>query len=298
MVWDAPDETPPPKKTITTSHYETITSPGNDLNTSCTGSATSKDYLVDRCTLPFIDLLVMELSLNPPTSANIEFKYNGFTAFTVILKEKLDASPVGEFSDAYAKDFEYLSADDRRPFKSAEYYLAYNFRTKILTVKMPSNGHETSISLVKAMVDQQLSAMGFFNELVLRASPLTMFGDWAKEPDACWAPIPTSRLTLGLEVASSESTRSAMEVRKWPKPPGTPVVICIITLDLRRANDLKIEVGGTMLLPNSHNTSSSTMEKQGPKSRVGRRMRVKILSLRRSFARISRRFMNGVLSPI
>ena len=40
-------------------------------------------------------------------------------------------------------------------------------------------------------LDQQLFAMGVAFEVIRRSSPLIIFGNWAKEPDACWAPETT-----------------------------------------------------------------------------------------------------------
>jgi hypothetical protein len=51
--------------------------------------------------------------------------------------------------------------------------------------------------------------MGVFDEFIPLAS-----GNWAKEPDACWAAESTDDLTVVLEVGTSESAlRLAIDAR-------------------------------------------------------------------------------------
>ncbi|KAE8390112.1 hypothetical protein BDV23DRAFT_155918 [Aspergillus alliaceus] len=168
-------------------------------------------------------------------------KYDGYASFVASLQDNLHTGrEVLEFSGVNAKDFEFLSSDDNRPLKSAKF--SYNFLTELLTIKMPGFAHETLTGLFKAMIDKQLFAMGVFDELIPRASLLTVLGNWAKEPDACWAPESTDDLTVVLEVGTSESApRLAIDARGWLESPGTTVKTCI-TIDLSRENNLAIDV--------------------------------------------------------
>ncbi|PYH89151.1 hypothetical protein BO71DRAFT_403284 [Aspergillus ellipticus CBS 707.79] len=168
-------------------------------------------------------------------------KYNGYASFVASLRDNLHTGlEVLEFSGVSANDFEFLSSDRNRPLKSAKF--SYNFLTELLTIKMPGFAHETLTGLFKAMIDKQLFAMGVFDELIPRASLLTVLGNWAKEPDACWAPESTDDLTVVLEVGASESApRLAIDARGWLETPGTTVRTCI-TIDLSRENNLTIDV--------------------------------------------------------
>lgn len=203
------------------------------------------------------------LVIHTPSHTNL-LKYEGYASFAAALQDNLHTGhEVLEFSGVSAKDFEFLASDLNRPLKSAK--LSYNFLTKLLTVKMPGFAHETLTGLFKAMVDQQLFAMGVFNEFVPRASLLTVLGNWAKEPDACWAPELTDDLTVVLEVGASESApQLAINAKGWLETPRTTVKTCI-TINLSRANNLTIEVwqlGRRVYAVSSRNLPSSAVRVQ------------------------------------
>ncbi|KAL4943630.1 hypothetical protein BDV06DRAFT_189533 [Aspergillus oleicola] len=154
-------------------------------------------------------------------------KYDRYASFAATLHDNLHTDhEVLDFSGVSAEDFNFLASDSNRPLKSAK--LSYNFLTRCLTIKIPGFAHETITGLFKAMVDKQLFEVGVFNEFIPRASLLTVLGNWAKEPDACWAPESTDDLTVVLEVGASESApRLAINARGWLETPGTTVKACI-----------------------------------------------------------------------
>ncbi|KAL4806203.1 hypothetical protein BDV18DRAFT_138987 [Aspergillus unguis] len=177
-----------------------------------------------------------------PTHAHTKrLKYDGYAQFIASIRNHINTScEVLEFSCVSTKDFEFLSSDCNRQYKSVKF--SYNFLTKVLTIKMPGFAHETLVGLFKAMVDKQLFDMDVSDEFIPRASPLTVLGDWAKEPDACWGPESTDDLTVVLEVGTSESApRLAIDARGWLETPGTTVKICI-TINLGQENKLTIDV--------------------------------------------------------
>lgn len=175
-----------------------------------------------------------------PAHTNL-LKYDGYSSFAAVLQNNPHTGrEVVEFSGVSANEFEFLASDRNRPLKSAK--LSYNFLTEVLTIKMPGYAHEVITGLFKAMVDQQLFAMDVSSEFVPLASPLTVLGNWAKEPDACWALESTGDLTVVLEVGASESApRLAVDARGWLETLGTAVKACI-TIDLSRANNITIDV--------------------------------------------------------
>jgi hypothetical protein len=204
------------------------------------------------------------LVIPTPAHTNVLLKYDGYASFAAALQENLHTGrEVVEFSGVSAKDFEFLASDRNRPLKSVK--LSYNFLTELLTIKMPGFAHETLTGLFKAMVDKQLFAMGVFDEFIPRASLLTVLGNWAKEPDACWAPESTDDLTVVLEVGTSESApRLAIDARRWLETPGTTVKTCV-TIDLSRANNLTIDVwrlGRRVYAISSRNTPSPAVRAQ------------------------------------
>ncbi|PLB42578.1 uncharacterized protein BDW47DRAFT_121678 [Aspergillus candidus] len=177
-----------------------------------------------------------------PCKANANLlKYDGYGSFVTSLRENLNTGrEVLQFACVSAQDFEAISSDNHRPLMSAK--LSYDFLTGVLTVKMPGFAHETLTGLFKAMVDKKLIMMDVFDETTPRASPLTVMGNLAKEPDACWAPYSTDDLTVVLEVRASESTaRLAVDARGWLETPGSTVTTCI-TINLSRENNIIIEV--------------------------------------------------------
>ncbi|KAL4784101.1 hypothetical protein BJX76DRAFT_367850 [Aspergillus varians] len=167
-----------------------------------------------------------------PTHAHTGLlKYDGYPSFVASLQRNLYTG---------CEVLEFSGSDSNRPLKSAKF--SYNFLTKLLIIKMPGLAHETLTGLFKAMIDKQLVTMGVFDELVPRASPMAVMGNWAKEPNACWAPESTDDLSVVLEVGASESApQLAIDARGWLETPGTTVKICI-TIDLGPENNLTIDM--------------------------------------------------------
>ncbi|KAL2829267.1 hypothetical protein BDW59DRAFT_142407 [Aspergillus cavernicola] len=220
----------------------------------------SSDFCSNKITMP--GFVIPNPNPNP-IRPNI-LKYDGYASFAAALQDNLQTChEVLEFSGVSTDDFNFLSSDSNRPLKSAK--LSYNFLTGFLTIKMPMLAHEIITGLFKALVDRQLLAMGVFDEFIPLASPLTVLGNWAKEPDACWAPESTDDLTVVLEVGTSESARQlAIDARGWLETPGTTVEACI-TINLSRANNLIITVwqlGKRVYAVSSRNIPSSAVRVQ------------------------------------
>lgn len=179
--------------------------------------------------------------LLPSLSNNDVFDYNGYASFAATLQDNLNTGrEVLEFSDVTAEDFRFLTADNNRPLKSARF--SYNFPAQSLTIRMPHFAHEIILGLFKALIDSQLFAMGVSDEFMPLVAPLTVLGNWTKEPDACWVPESVNDPTVVLEVGVSESSRRlAIDARGWLETPGTTVKACI-TIYLGRANNIIIDV--------------------------------------------------------
>ncbi|KAL4818653.1 hypothetical protein BDW67DRAFT_157064 [Aspergillus spinulosporus] len=197
-------------------------------------------------------------------SGTSALKYDGYASFAATLQDNLHSGhEVLDFSGVSAEDFNFLASDSHRPLKSAKF--TYNFLTGLLTIRMSRFAHDTITGLFRAMVDKQLFTMGIYDEVLPLASPLTVLDNWAKEPDACWAPESTGNLTVVLEVGASESApRLAIDAKAWLETPGTTVKACII-IDISQANSLIIEVwqlGRRAYTVSSRNLPSPAMRVQ------------------------------------
>lgn len=104
-----------------------------------------------------------------PFGASV-LKYDWYASFAAALQDNLHTDhEVLDFSGVSAEDFRFLPSDNNRPLKSAR--LSCNFSNGLLTVRMPRFAHEITTGLFKAIVDNQLFAMGVFDGFMLLAHP-------------------------------------------------------------------------------------------------------------------------------
>ncbi|RHZ50063.1 uncharacterized protein CDV56_102405 [Aspergillus thermomutatus] len=171
-------------------------------------------------------------------------KYAGYDHFVAtvshhydLLQRRETTQQYLEFSGVTSSQFETLSSDRTRPCKFIR--LGYHYPSQVLLVKiMPGWDHEEIAGLFRMMIDEQLFSMQLSREFIVMQSPINRLGDWAKEPDICWAPRATSSsLTCVVEVGTSESaSQLAIDARGWLETPGATVrAVLTISLDF---NDL------------------------------------------------------------
>ncbi|KAL2870695.1 uncharacterized protein BJX67DRAFT_344393 [Aspergillus lucknowensis] len=179
------------------------------------------------------------LLVNPVRADTFECK--GIQSILSVIKDHLSfEGELLRFSAVDIHDFEYLASEDTRPLKSMK--LGYSFSDRYLTIRMPGFAHEILSGLFKQIVDEQLCAMRVSREIIPCASPLTVIGQRAKEPDACWLSKATGSLKVVVEVGASESARQlAIDARGWVETPSTTVERCI-TINLTNDSDLVLEV--------------------------------------------------------